>query len=139
MIGDNKIVIDTNVLISAFVFKGFAAKVFEYCAVYQSIILSNWILNELKEKLIKKFKIEPSDVNDVIQLMKNRATILEPKSKLPDACRDKDDNNILQLAEYAEANYIISGDKDLLILKSYKMTTILNPRTFFEKYSQNLI
>lgn len=139
MIREHKIVIDTNVLISAFVFKGFAAKVFEYCAVYQSIILSNWILNELTEKLVKKFKIEPSDVDIVIQLIKDRATILEPKNKLPNVCRDKDDNNILQLAEYAAANYIISGDKDLLILKSFKTTIILNPRTFFEKYSQNLI
>jgi len=37
MMGEHKVVIDTNVLISTFVFKGFAAKVFEYCAVYHSI------------------------------------------------------------------------------------------------------
>jgi len=138
MMKEHKIVIDTNVLISTFVFKGFAAKIFEYCAVYENIILSNWILNELTEKLLNKFKIEPTDVDDIIQLIKDRATILEPINKLPNVCRDKDDNNILQLSEYAKANYIITGDKDLLILNSFNETIILNPRTFHKKYCQNL-
>jgi len=129
-----KIVFDTNVLISTFVFKGFSAKVFEYCAIYHSIISSNWILNELTEKLTEKFKIKSSEVDTIKQILNERVDIVRPKTELPKICRDKDDNNILQLSEYTKANYIISGDKDLLILKDFKKTIILSPRTFYEKY-----
>jgi len=47
---------------------------------------------------------------------------------------DKDDNNILYLAQYIDADLIITGDKDLLELKIIKKSMIINPRTFMEKY-----
>ncbi|MCL4550295.1 MAG: putative toxin-antitoxin system toxin component, PIN family [Bacteroidetes bacterium] len=46
-------------------------------------------------------------------------------------CRDKDDNNILETAVAAKANVIISGDKDLLVLKKYKNISIISPREFY--------
>lgn len=99
-----KIVLDTNVLISAFVFKGFSAKVFDYCATAQTIILSPWILDELKEKLSQKFGINSSEVEKIHQLLLEVAEIIEPKNEAPTVCRDKDDNNILQIAEVCRSS-----------------------------------
>jgi predicted nucleic acid-binding protein len=47
-------------------------------------------------------------------------------------CRDKDDNNIIALAVSAKADFIITGDKDLLVLKKYKSIRIVSPREFWE-------
>lgn len=128
-----KVVFDTNVLISVFVFKGFSSKVFEYAVLHQKIILSNWILNELQDKLINKFKLKKIDIDVIIQLLKDRVEVVEPKNEIPNICRDKDDNNILQLAAYINANYIVTGDKDLLVLKKFGETLIFSPREFFEE------
>jgi len=127
-----KVVFDTNALISVFVFKGFSSKVFEYAVLHQKITLSNWILNELQDKLINKFKLNKTDSDVIIQLLKKRVEVVEPKNEIPSICGDKDDNNILQLAAYINAKYIVTGDKDLLVLKKFRETLILSPREFFE-------
>jgi predicted nucleic acid-binding protein len=46
-------------------------------------------------------------------------------------CRDKDDDEILALSQSIRADYIITGDKDLLVLKSFNSTLIVLPREFW--------
>lgn len=50
-------------------------------------------------------------------------------------CRDPDDNCIIETAVLGACNYIISGDKDLLVLKTYKDIQILRPAEFLEQLS----
>jgi len=128
-----KVILDTNVLISAFVFKGFAAKVFDYCATQATIILSPWIVEELTDKLLNKFELEQVLVAEVRLLLLEKGTIVTPTNEIPQICRDIDDNNILQIAEFVKADFIITGDKDLLELKFHNTIPILNPRTFFDQ------
>jgi predicted nucleic acid-binding protein len=47
-------------------------------------------------------------------------------------CRDKDDLRILGLAKVEEPDYIITGDKDLLVLKQFEGIPIITPREFWE-------
>ena len=47
-----------------------------------------------------------------------------------DICRDKKDNFLLDLAGNGNADYLITGDEDLLVLKEFKGTKILNFREF---------
>ncbi len=54
-----------------------------------------------------------------------------PRVKI-DACRDQKDNFILELAETCKAKYIITGDKDLLVLKEWKECKIITLREFKE-------
>ena len=60
--------------------------------------------------------------------------IIKPKGKKPTHCRDEDDNNILHLAKHVHADLIITGDEDLLILKTYEDIKIITPRQFMEHY-----
>ena len=53
-----------------------------------------------------------------------------PHPKLRAVCRDPDDIKILGLAVASNADYIVTGDKDLLVLKSFQGILILNPRSF---------
>lgn len=64
--------------------------------------------------------------------LKHVAIIVEPNTPLPNICRDPDDNNILQLAETANANFIVTGDKDLLTLAVFGSTKIVSPAVFMQ-------
>ncbi|MCU0392611.1 MAG: putative toxin-antitoxin system toxin component, PIN family [Thermoflexibacter sp.] len=129
-----KIVLDTNVLLSAIVFGGVASKIYEFCILYAHLFTSNFILQEVEEKLRGKLKIPDEYLAEALALLKEKNEIIEPNTPKPVICRDIDDNNILQLAESVQANYIITGDKDLLVLEKYMGTEIVSPKQFAEKY-----
>ncbi len=128
-----KIILDTNVLISAFVFRGKAALVFDHCMAYEEIIISNWILNELTDKLRNKFNVPEHTISEIEQLLKSSSTLATPDNELPSICRDKDDNNILQLAAYLNAELIITGDKDLIVIGKFNKTVIITPAMFIDQ------
>lgn len=127
-----KIVLDTNVLISAFVFKGRAATVYQFCATNESIFISDWIMGELTRTLRNKFNTHELDIEDFVALLSAKCSLAIPTSPLPDICRDPDDNNILQLAEHVAVDYLITGDKDLLALGQIASTRIVSPSEFSE-------
>jgi uncharacterized protein len=127
-----KIVVDTNVLISAFVFGGNAERVLEHVLASEELVISEFILNELKRVLNEKFDISDDKVNRILTSLSQVALVLSPDIPMPTVCRDPDDNNILQLAAFASADFIVTGDKDLLILNSFRTTTIVSPTTFLQ-------
>jgi uncharacterized protein len=129
-----KVILDTNVLLSSLLFSGFAAKVHDFCAIHFNIISSEWLLDELEEKLLGKFKLSEEQTENFIALLHERTAVIHPFNELPDVCRDADDNHILQLADYIRADFIITGDKDLLVLKSFNKTQIFSPREFYDKF-----
>ena len=133
-----KIIFDTNVLLSAMLFSGFSTKVYDFCVARYNIITSDWLLDELEEKLSGKFKLSDEQVEEILSILRERMAVIHPFNELPDACRDADDNNVLQLADYMQVDCIITGDKDLLVLEKYKETLILTPRQFYDLYIEKL-
>ncbi|MEI6445737.1 MAG: putative toxin-antitoxin system toxin component, PIN family [Nostocales cyanobacterium ELA583] len=125
-----KLVIDTNVLIAAFIAKGMCSTVVEHCLIVHSPITSDFILNELHEKLTVKFKYSPEDVREVINLLRSRMQVVIPTPLNVPVCRDVDDDMILATAIAGEAVCIITGDKDLLILKMFESIKIIDPKEF---------
>lgn len=126
-----KIIIDTNVLISAFLFSGLSADVYDYCYIYHEIYISKWIINELIEKLELKFKIPKKEITKIILQLKQGCKIINPEGQTPNICRDKDDNNILCLGKFIKSDFIITGDSDLLDIKLFENIKIVNPREFW--------
>ena len=129
-----KVVLDTNVLISAFVFKGKAATVYHYCVATETVFLSDWILEELTRTLRRKFNLPEADVQEFLALLSERCSLALPTSPLPNICRDPDDNHILQLAEHVAADFLVTGDKDLLSLSSFASARIVSPGEFSELF-----
>lgn len=129
-----KIVFDTNVLLSAFITQGVSTRVLDICIDYHQLFISEFIINEVIEKLENKFKVKNNEIKIVRRFLTNAFLNIEPKSEKPSICRDKDDNNILHLADYINADIIITGDKDLLDLKDFKKIDIITPRQFMENY-----
>ncbi|MBV6442783.1 MAG: putative toxin-antitoxin system toxin component, PIN family [Haliscomenobacteraceae bacterium CHB4] len=68
----------------------------------------------------------------MISLIAEKSSLVQPHTPLPTVCRDTDDNNVLQLTESVQADYLITGDKDLLVLNIYQGTRIVAPAQFLE-------
>jgi len=125
-----RVVLDTNVYISSLVFKGKAREVYDYCIETSDVFTSDFIMGELSEKLYLKFDYPKVSTRNLIKSILSVVEKRNPHTKRPNICRDMDDNYILQLCESVSANYLITGDKDLLILKNFKQTEIISPVAF---------
>ena len=123
-----RIVFDTNVLFAAFVTYGACAGLYEECLLGGQIVVSRFILEELREKLLTKAKLSLMEVKDVINAVSADAEVLEPQPLTIPVCRDADDDWILAAALAGKADALVTGDKDLLVLKRYEGIPILAPR-----------
>ena len=129
-----KIILDTNIYISAFIFEGFLAKVFEQCTQHENTFASEYILSEISNKVVKKIKTPEIVCESMLWTIRERVFVVTPTNPIPTICRDIDDNNILQLAEFVNADFIVTGDKDLLDIITFGTTQILTPRVFHDSY-----
>jgi len=125
-----KIVLDTNVLVSGVFWGGIPEKILESIVAGDVVLYASQdmvreyfrILDKIGKKntdLIGQWKIL------LIELIK----IVEPKVKIK-SCRDACDNMFLECAVTAKAQYIISGDDDLLSMKEINGIQIVTPREY---------
>ena len=128
-----KNVLDTNVLVSAIVFGGKPKDVIVGAVESGDVIyISTFVERELRRVLKEKFHFREEQLSDVKRFVEDAFIKTEPTS-LPEIIkRDPSDNNILALAVGAAADYIVSGDNDLLELGSYQSIPILTPDQFLE-------
>jgi putative PIN family toxin of toxin-antitoxin system len=127
-----KIILDTNVIIAAFAARGLCNAVFELCLDRFCVVLSESILQETRDHLNDKIKLPVAQCEAIISYLSANCSVLKVNDVEASACRDKDDLHVLGLAQCASADYIITGDKDLLDLVKYGSTNIVTPREFWK-------
>lgn len=127
-----KAVFDTNVLIAAFLTEGICAKLMIRARRRDfNLILCDGILQEFKRVLKKKFATSPHETSEALTILSEAALeILGRTDSITPICRDSDDDLILACAKDAAADYVVTGDEDLLVLKNYEGVSIVNPREF---------
>jgi putative PIN family toxin of toxin-antitoxin system len=126
-----RIVVDSNVIVAAFGSRGLCYSIFELSLERCTIITSEFILREVENTLLNKFRIPPKAVNEIIEYLKEFCAVCRYNRLGKEVCRDKDDDEILALASDNKVAYIITGDKDLLVLKKYGSVEIVSPREFW--------
>ncbi|HFQ93812.1 MAG TPA: putative toxin-antitoxin system toxin component, PIN family [Anaerolineae bacterium] len=129
-----RVVFDTNVYISAALFGRRAETVMQLASAGQiQLITSEVILAELERKLWEKMGWSESRAQLFSDTIRGLAEIIAPEIRLDVVPDDEGDNRIVECAVAGEANLIVTFDKDLLRLKSYKMIGIITPRqlTFY--------
>lgn len=131
-----RLVLDTNVLIAAFIARGSCAELFEHCARHHVLVTSDFILAELREQLVGKFKFSRVEVSEVVMLLLSRMLVVQPANLSARVCRDPDDDEIIATAVAGNCECIITGDKDLLVVKRFSGIEILSPRDFAEYESR---
>ncbi len=127
-----KLVLDTNVLIAAFIAHGVCNELLEYCAVNHEIVLSTFILDELRDKLVRKFEFSSREAEDVIRILKSRAVVVTPQELEEPTCRDPDDDTIIGTALAGNCDCIVTGDKDLLDLQCVQGIRMITPSGFWK-------
>ena len=126
------IVFDSNIYIAAFATHGVCHLMLESCITEHGVFISDFILGEIKEKLIKKIKLPPETVDEIISYLGEQAIVINPKNLVSDICRDPDDDNIISLGLAAKAEYIVTGDRDLLDIGQYASLHMVSPKEFSE-------
>jgi putative PIN family toxin of toxin-antitoxin system len=127
-----KAVFDTNVLIAAFLTEGLCSGLLIRARKKAfNLVLCDDIIREFEGILIKKFKLTSTDISEILPIVSEAASeILHKLGPIPNICRDPNDDMIIACAIDAAADYIVTGDEDLLILKRYKDIIMINPRNF---------
>jgi len=125
-----KIVLDANVVIAAFATRGLCESILELCLHSHELVLCEDLLDEILRNLKQKINLPEVIVKDIGNLLRENASIVSPIPLAADTCRDPEDVKILGLAIAAHADCIVTGDKDLLILKKFQGIPILTPRSF---------
>jgi uncharacterized protein len=126
-----KVVLDANVLLAAFGTRGLCESLYDACLASHEISASEHLLHELRKHLVGKFKMPTELADDIVALVRDRATLVAPASVPADACRDADDLPILGTAVAGCADCLVTGDRDLLTLGSFAGVPILSPRELY--------
>jgi putative PIN family toxin of toxin-antitoxin system len=127
-----KVVFDTNVLVSAFVTEGICAKLVGRARRRQfQLITCPFILKEFEGVLLKKISATKTETRQALRILSEAISVLvRPAQPVSGICRDPDDDPILSCTIAASADYLVTGDADLLELREFRGTRIVTPRDF---------
>jgi len=132
-----RITLDSSVLIAAYVTRaGACAELLEEILQHHELVLSDYILDEVRRKLTYKLLLPPRLVARVVQSLARAASMAEPALLSPDACRDPTDLPVLGTAVAGDAELLVSVDNDLLVLKRYTTIDIVRPGEFWNRVAR---
>ena len=125
-------VFDTNVLVSAFVTEGVCSKLLGRARQRQFQLIScPFILKELEAVLLKKLSATRVETRQVLRILAEAiSALVQPAQPVSGICRDPGDDQILSCTLAANADYLVTGDSDLLELLEFRGTRIVAPRDF---------
>ena len=139
------VVLDTNIWVSAIIWGGIPDRI---VTLQQQKLIeiasSQKLLNELERTLNKK-KFQPKlaamklTALDVISLIRESVVLYPIPELFVPELRDPDDSIVLATAIAAQAQVIITGDQDLLVLSQYKNIPIMNAQDFLQRYFGNYL
>lgn len=130
-----RITLDSNILISAFVFGGKPSHCLDYIVKKKVAgIVSPAILAETLGVLAAKFSFSPPQLEEASALLDEFFEKVYP-GEILNISRDPEDNRVLEAAAAGDCDYIVTGDLDLLDLKSYRNIPIVTPAQFLNQFS----
>ncbi len=126
-------VFDTNVIVSSLLFENSnPSKAFRYALKYGEVLLSVEVLEELSDVLGReKFNrfVTSVERDEFLETFVEQAILVEVIEEVRE-CRDPKDDKILELALNGGAKFIVSGDKDLLVLNPFRDVKIVTTEDF---------
>ena len=124
-----KVVLDTNILVSALLFKGSLARLVDLWKKGRLVpVLSKKTFQEFKAVLeYPKFSLTREEIKVIIEEeVLPYFEVIEIADTVNGSCRDADDDKFIACAVSAGADFIVSGDKDLLDMGRYKSVRIMS-------------
>lgn len=128
-----RLLLDSNIYISAILFGGKPKEIINLARNRKiEVIISEYVLWEIREVLSRKFKIPDSRLNIIEHDILSLAKLVATTTTLNVVSEDPADNAIVACAVDGDADIIVTGDKAILNLKRYKNIQILTPANFLK-------
>lgn len=130
-----KVCLDTNILISAFLFSGKPAQIFDLAVDGEiTLVASPAIVAEFGRVLRHKFKRDDRYIRKQLKIITDVAEVVTPKQRISKLKYDPD-NRVLEAALTGNVDYIVTGDKKhLLPLKNFKGISIITASQFLKSW-----
>jgi len=132
-------VLDTNVLISGLVAEqGPPRQVLDaWLEGRYTLIISLYLVEELTHvlsypRIAERLRLDEEEVEAILVALLSQAEVTSGQLHLPGVTRDPKDDAVVACAKEGEADYIVSGDQDLLVLGEYEGIQVITPRRFVE-------
>ena len=133
-----KVIFDTNIWISYLIGHQLGGLTDLLKSQKIELVLSEQLRTELKEVTgRRKFRkyFSKQNVNDLLKLMDFLGTDYQV-NEYPEICRDPKDNFLLGLIKASQANFLVTGDQDLITLNPFEGTEIIEPKRLLEKLNR---
>jgi len=134
-----KIIIDTNVLVSALIQRSYPNFIVFYCVLENlvEVCTSDELVEEYLDVLNRpKFSKYPDFLNKaefVLAQIESKAINFLPKERF-EIISDKNDNRLLELASEANADFIITGNTNDFAMSYFKGTRIVSPKEYWDNF-----
>ena len=128
-----RILLDTNVIVSAVTTRGLCADVFRAVLSDHDLITCGKVLDEVQRILRSKFSVPVALVSEYIELLSHDTIKAEPVGVSAVSIKDSDDVEIIAAALAAGVQILVTGDAEMQRVKRVQGMRVLSPRAFWEE------
>jgi putative PIN family toxin of toxin-antitoxin system len=129
-----RIALDSSVLIAAHISRaGVCAELLEDILLRHELVISGFILDELRRKLLENFNYQKREVDQVSAFLRRVSIVVQPTDLPLDICRDPNDVPVLGTAVAGECTLLITVDRDLLDMGTIQAIPIIRPGEFWRR------
>ena len=132
-----KVFLDTNVLASAVATRGLCADLLQAVLAEHELVIGIYVLEELQDVLARKFRLPSGAINEYLSLLRSEGEVITATVPSGAKLRDTDDEKILANALAGKSNVFVTGDKELLALKTVKRMPVVSPRGLWSLLQQS--
>jgi uncharacterized protein len=131
-----RVVFDTNVLISAYLWPGIPRAALDIIRSGRSTLVSAQPAIEEFVRVLgyRKFGLSPQEIAPLVDDLMSISTIVHPRHTVDVVTRDPTDNLFLEIALQGKCSVLVSGDRHLLDLRRYRRIHIMTPATFVRSF-----
>lgn len=132
-----KVVFDTNILVSAMLWRGTPYRcLLAIRAGLAELVLSPPIMEEFRGVLSKKFAMTKEEAEENIAVVLESSTLIEIPGTLRVVTDDPEDDKFIETALVTGAQWLVSGDKHLLRLGGYRGIKVISARAFLDMLAE---
>jgi putative PIN family toxin of toxin-antitoxin system len=129
------VVLDSGIWISAFQFGGTPQAALDSVFSDHTVAICDQIVAEVRATLVRKFSWKDENVLAILTEYTSDGMHVEVTGAVQGACRDPKDDMVFECAVKADAEIIVSGDKDLLSVKTYHGIQVLTARQYLDRFT----
>jgi uncharacterized protein len=130
------VVLDSGIGISAFQFGGTPQAALDSVFNNHTVAICDQIVAEVRATLVRKFSWKDEEVLAILKDYTSDGKHVAVTGTLNAVCRDPNDDMVFECAVKADAEIILSGDNDLLSVKTYRGVEVLTARQYLDRFTQ---